>query len=69
MKGYKVKLGFGMHFGWTIEGAIGSTYKIDATYLSPHVNLTMYLESITKQYGTYILLTGDLYDIMSSESK
>jgi len=24
LPGYKVKLGFGLHYGWSIEGAIGS---------------------------------------------
>ena len=28
-------LTFGLHMGWTIEGAIGSEAKIDACYLSP----------------------------------
>jgi hypothetical protein len=30
-----VKLGFGMHVGWAIEGMIGSNFKADASYLSP----------------------------------
>lgn len=30
--------------GWAIEGAIGSEYKIDASYLSPHVNMASRLE-------------------------
>ena len=34
---YKTHLTFGIHMGWTIEGAIGSESKIDACYLSPHV--------------------------------
>lgn len=29
-------LTFGLHMGWTIEGAIGSESKIDAGYISPH---------------------------------
>jgi hypothetical protein len=41
-------LGFGLHFGWGIEGAIGSEYKIDASYLSPNVNLASRLEYATK---------------------
>jgi class 3 adenylate cyclase len=32
-------MAFGLHAGWAIEGAVGSSHKIDATYLSPHVNL------------------------------
>lgn len=48
---YQVKMGFGLHVGWAIEGAIGSKRKIDASYISPHVNMTEFLESSTKQYG------------------
>jgi class 3 adenylate cyclase len=32
-------MGFGLHAGWAIEGAVGSLQKVDATYLSPHVNM------------------------------
>jgi len=48
MPGYSVKMGFGLHLGWAIEGAIGSFYKIDASYLSPHVNMASRLEGATK---------------------
>lgn len=69
MKGYRVKMGFGLHFGWAIEvttasfnhfsqthmilmlfkkGAIGSDFKIDASYLSPNVNMASRLEAATK---------------------
>lgn len=37
---FKVNMGFGLHVGWAIEGSIGSFYKIDASYLSPHVNIS-----------------------------
>merc|ERR1712096_313583 len=40
MPGYKVKMGFGLHLGWAIEGPIGSEFKIDASYLSPNVNMS-----------------------------
>ena len=45
---FKVYLGLGLHLGWAIEGAIGSEYKIDASYLSPNVNLASRLEYATK---------------------
>eukprot|EP00959_Pyramimonas_sp_CCMP1952_P280200 5857775-Pyramimonas_sp.AAC.2 len=44
MPGYEVKMGFGLHVGWAIEGAIGSQYKVDASYLSPNVNMAARLE-------------------------
>jgi len=48
MPNYSVKMGFGLHFGYSIEGAIGSFYKIDASYLSPNVNMASRLEAATK---------------------
>ena len=56
---YAVKLKFGLHIGWAIEGALGSQFKIDATYLSPHVNLASRLEAATHQFGTPCLMSGD----------
>lgn len=44
--------------GWAIEGAIGSEFKIDASYLSPHVNMASRLEAATKQ----VSLAGRLPD-------
>ena len=62
---YEVKMGFGMHVGWAIEGAIGSIYKIDASYLSPNVNMAARLEAATKQFGVELLISGEMWEIMS----
>ena len=32
----RVNLSFGLHAGWAIEGAVGSEFKIDASYVSPN---------------------------------
>jgi hypothetical protein len=69
MPGYSVKMGYGMHIGWAIEGAIGSFYKIDASYLSPHVNMSGKLEETTKAYGVMLLLTGELYENFTPKTK
>ena len=58
-------MGFGLHVGWAIEGAIGSEYKIDASYLSPNVNMASRLEAATKQFGTSILLSDDFVSLLS----
>ncbi|CAD8085296.1 unnamed protein product [Paramecium primaurelia] len=60
IKDYSVRMGFGLHLGWGIEGAIGSSFKIDASYLSPNVNMASRLEAATKQFGTNILISGIL---------
>jgi len=54
-----------LHLGWAIEGAIGSQYKIDASYLSPHVNLASRLEAATKQYGVPLLISEQIHRYFS----
>lgn len=66
---YKVKMGFGLHIGWAIEGAIGSEFKIDASYLSPNVNLASRLEAATKQYGVSILISHELHSYFSKRTR
>ena len=67
IKDYKVTMGFGLHQGWAIEGAIGSYFKIDASYLSPNVNMSSRIEMATKQYGVSILVSGELVPILSKD--
>ena len=66
---FKVQMGFGLHMGWAIEGAIGSFYKIDCSYLSPNVNITARLETATNIYGVDILFSGEFYDTLSTYMK
>eukprot|EP01065_Artemidia_motanka_P020808 TRINITY_DN24836_c1_g1_i1.p1 TRINITY_DN24836_c1_g1~~TRINITY_DN24836_c1_g1_i1.p1 ORF type:complete len:1291 (+),score=371.94 TRINITY_DN24836_c1_g1_i1:72-3944(+) len=62
---YKCNLGHGLHYGWAVEGAIGSELKIDASYLSPHVNVAARLEAATKQYGASVLLSAEFRALLS----
>lgn len=66
---FKVKMGFGLHMGWAIEGAIGSEYKIDASYLSPNVNIAARLEAATKQYGVQLLISDKIHEFCSKKCK
>jgi class 3 adenylate cyclase len=68
MANYEVKMGFGLHLGWAIEGAIGSYFKIDASYLSTNVSMAERLEGATKYYGVPLLLSGELYDNFTPET-
>lgn len=58
--GWSVNLGFGLHYGWAIEGAVGSEFKIDASYLSPNVNIAATVERATLVYGVCCLVTQNL---------
>jgi len=66
---YAVHIGFGLHCGWSIEGAIGSEYKIDASYLSLHVNIAARLQSATKQYGVDLLMSQHMYQTLSPKAR
>lgn len=64
---FKVRMGFGLHAGWAIEGAVGSLQKVDATYLSPHVNMAARLETSSRQYGVPILISHFTHELFSPE--
>lgn len=51
-------MGFGLHLGWAIEGPIGSHFKIDASYLSPNVNMASRLNAATRQFGVPLIFSG-----------
>jgi len=66
---YMTAIGYGLHFGWSIEGAVGTNIKIDCSYLSPNVNLSARLESATKMYGVTILMSEFFASRLSPEVK
>lgn len=64
---FTVRMGFGLHAGWAIEGAVGSLQKVDATYLSPHVNMAARLETSSRQYGVPILISHFTHELFSND--
>ena len=66
---FSVSVMYGMDAGWAVEGAVGSEYKIDATYLSPHVNMASRMMSATKQYGVTILLSQAVEKLLSTAAR
>merc|ERR1711871_998257 len=66
---FHVHMGFGMHIGWAIEGAIGSKFKIDASYLSPNVNMSARLEAATHQFGCPFLVSEWVVNEMSPAAR
>jgi class 3 adenylate cyclase len=61
------QLSVGLHVGWGFEGPVGSAFKIDATYLSPHVNKAARLESATRQYEVHLLASEDFVARLDDE--
>jgi class 3 adenylate cyclase len=66
---YQLKFGVSLHVGWAIEGPIGSDFKVDASYLSPHINLCMSLEGATHVYGVSLLMSENFYTLLSLRIK
>lgn len=56
----KVSLAFGLHVGWSIEGAMGSSFKVDASYLSSNVNMAANLEAAAKHYAVTVMVSEAL---------
>ena len=69
LKNFKINMGFGLNVGWAIEGAIGSSSKIDCSYLSENVNISARLMLATRQYGVSMLISGVTYDLLSPGMK
>jgi hypothetical protein len=65
---FRVRMGFGLHIGWAVEGAIGSSIKIDASYLSPSVNVAARIEAATRLYGVDILVSKSFAQCLSLEA-
>lgn len=66
---FMINVIYGMDAGWAVEGAVGSEYKIDATYLSPHVNMASRMMSACKQYGVKVLLSQAVEELMSTTAR
>ena len=64
-----VQLGFGLHIGEAVVGAIGSQRKIDATYLSVNVDFSEFLESSTKTYGVRMLMSHEFHNCLNPNNK
>ena len=67
--GSVVQIGFGLHAGKAVQGAIGSQRKIDATYVSEAVERSEFLESSTKKYGLKVLMSGDFHRLLHSNTR
>jgi class 3 adenylate cyclase len=68
-KGPVVQMGFGLHAGKAVQGAIGSQRKIDATYVSEAVERAEFLESSTKKYGLKLLMSDSFHRLLHSSNR
>lgn len=66
---WDVRIQMGMHIGWAIEGAIGSEYKIEPSYISPNVTMTAKIEDLCKPYGVHIMICNSVVEHISDVFK
>uniref|UniRef100_A0A0G4F3H4 Guanylate cyclase domain-containing protein n=1 Tax=Chromera velia CCMP2878 TaxID=1169474 RepID=A0A0G4F3H4_9ALVE len=66
---YTVQVRAGLHCGWAIEGAIGSEFKIEASYLSLHVNTAARLQTATKLYGVQLLFSEQFFEYLAPSAQ
>lgn len=65
----RVKVTTGLHYGWAIEGAVGSEFKIDASYLSPNVSIAYSVEDATSIYNVAVLISESVVNRCGSGMK
>jgi len=61
----RVNLTSGLHTGWAIEGAVGTEFKIDTRYLSPHVTTADGMGRLCKIYGVSIAISERVVTLCS----
>jgi hypothetical protein len=68
-KDFVTEISFGLHVGFTIEGCIGTDMKVDPLYISPDLMIAQRIESLNEAYKTKILVTGDMYSLLSQDGQ
>lgn len=58
-----------MHVGRSIEGAIGSEFKVDALYLSADNQIGLRIDQLCDTYDRQVLMSGEFVRMLSDKGK
>ena len=64
-----INIGIGIHSGMAMVGIVGECERLSGTVISDTVNLSSRLETLTKQYGTAMLISKDTVDRLSDSEE
>lgn len=56
-----IEVGIGIHYGELMLGTVGDDKRMETTVISDAVNLTSRLQGLTKVFGSYILISDDIF--------
>lgn len=62
-------MSFSLHTGKACEGPIGSEFKVDAIYISKEIQIGARIDQLCDLYNREILLSNDLYMMLSERAK
>ncbi len=65
----KLHIGCGLHTGGLILGTIGHENRLETTVISDAVNTAARIESLTKKYGSPVLITGDTLQKLENDGE
>lgn len=68
--GYRhIQIGIGLHSGSIMLGTIGEHDRMETTVISDTVNIASRMEQMTKTFGSSIIISHQMYDLMKDHSE